>query len=275
MKIRILVIGCCLLLFACKKSATTTPSVPSSPSFVASITQYGTLVLRIDSLKYDTSHNLTELVHYDYDSTSGTPLLDTIYTVFSYATDSTPPTSYTVAGVIHQLGYDNMNRIIKDSSKDGSGNNVSFIYSANTIVYVQELFVPSYTITVDSLFLTNGNITTVLSYNPSSGGTDTLGEDYQYSAYNYTNPLYHPVMTHSIGPLLHFMTYDYYYQSTLADALSQKMATSVHATGTALAENPANLTSVITTDAQGRVIQSWPYLDGVLPLNGRIVYTYY
>jgi hypothetical protein len=258
--------------FSCRKSSVTTPA---TPSFVASITQYGNLIRRIDSLKYDTSNNITELVHYDYDSTGSTPVLDTIHTVFSYLNDSTTPTGYTSSGTLHQLIYDSLNRIIKDSSKDGSGNTVSFSYSTNIIVYTKELFVPSHMITVDSLFFTNGNISRVLSYNPSSSGIGSLGEDYQYSGYAYTNPLYHPAITHSIGPLLHFMTYDYQYQSSLADALSQKMATVLHATGTELPEDPAYLTSAITTDAQGRVIQSWPYLSGVFPLKGRIVYTYY
>jgi hypothetical protein len=275
MKMIVVIIGLSGLFFSCSKTRISVPSIPSSPSFVASITQYGNLIRRIDSLKYDTSNNLTEIVHYDYDSTGSTPLLDTIYTVFSYATDSTPPTSYTAAGILHQLTYDSLNRIITDSSKDGSGTNVSFSYSTNIIVYTHEVFIPSHSVIVDSLFLTNGNISKVLSYNPSSSGMGTLGEDYQYSGYGYSNPLYHAVMTRSIGPLLHFMTYDYQYQASLADALSQKMATVVHATGNELTEDPAYLTSAITTDARGRVIQSWPYLSGVIALKGRIVYTYY
>jgi hypothetical protein len=272
MKMTIIVIGFSVLFFSCSKTSIT---VPSTSSLVASITQYGNLIRTVDSLKYDTSNNLTELVHYDYDSTLGTPVLDTIHIVFSYLTDSTPPTGYTSAGILHQLMYDSLNRIIKDSSKDGSGTTVSFSYSSNIIVYTKEVFIPSHGIIVDSLFLTNGNIYKVLSYNPSSSGIGTLGENYQYSAYSYSNPLYDSAMTGSIGPLLHFMTYDYQYQSTLADALSQKMATTVHATGTELPYDPAYLTSVITTDGRGRVIQSWPYLSGVIPLKGRIVYTYY
>ena len=271
MRIMILAICFCMFLFSCKKTNVITLS---SHSFVSSISQYKSNIRRVDSIMYDTSNNIAQLVHYDYDSSGSSPILDTIYTVFSYLTDSTPPNAYTSGGIAHQLMYDSLKRVVKDSSKDGSGNTVSFTYSTNTIVYVKELFVPSHSITVDSLFLTNGNISKVLSYNSSSGGIGTLGETYQYSAYSYSNPLYDSVMTKSIGPLLHFMTYDYYYQSSLADALSQKMATRLHATGSALSIDPADLTSVIKTDAYGRVTESQPYYYG-FAYNGRIVYTYY
>jgi hypothetical protein len=272
MKIAITLIGLSILIFSCKKATVNGPSIPS---YIASITQYASKIRRVDSLKYDTSYNIAEIVHYDYDSSGSTPVLDTIPTVFAYMTDSTPPVTYSQSGFTHKLEYDGQNRVIKDSTEDGTANYTAFSYSNNCIVYYREVFIPSHSITVDSLFFTNGNITTVKSYNPSSGGVGTLGEDYEYGNYIDANPAYHPVITNTIGPLLHFMLYDYYYATTEADMLSHKMAGSLHATGTALSVDPAVFTSVIETDGQGRVVQSTPYYQGVLPVNGRIVYTYY
>jgi hypothetical protein len=272
-----LAVLCCVavILFSCTKGKNNSPVVNDLPttsdsSYLASIKNYAPGYKLVDSFGYDTGKRVTSFVQYVFDSTQGSPHAGHTTMMFSYAnSNSVVPASYTATYLggatneVHQLYYDNQNRIIKDTaSAAGSGFKVTYYAYSNNSIISTVLFDGTYDDTqVDTMFLNNGNIAqTNIYYHQSPDSAYTI---LSFSSYN--NPGYHSAIASTIGPLLNIFSIDNF---AGIDFVSKKLA--IGASVTDDGSTPASITYTVTPDSKGRV--------GELTnpgLSGESIYSYY
>ncbi|MBN9380401.1 MAG: hypothetical protein J0H74_06530 [Chitinophagaceae bacterium] len=213
-----------IFVASCTKSTTppthpgggTGPSNPPSNGNYLSSIRDGQSSDLLDSFSYDNSNRLTKIVVY-YGSGSGiinigsikidgsNPSTSTV--TFSYAGNSTAPASYTVVNSfdqkshLHQLQYDGQNRIIKDTALDNSGYATTWTYPNGNIA--ARLNSGSDGQILDTLFLTNGNITAQYTYLVgNTGRPDTVVNSTTSTYSSIVNPNYHQAIASTYGPLL-------------------------------------------------------------------------
>lgn len=215
-----------ILAASCTKNTNPTPpgsgpgssNPPSNNNYLSSI-RSGKSSTLLDSFTYDNSNRLTKIIiSYGTDSSvinigpikigGNNPSSSTV--TFSYAGSNTFPASYTIVNSfdqkshLHQLYYDGQNRIIKDTALDNSG-------------FVKTLSYPNGNIAsriyggsgggqiLDTLFLTNGNVTVEHSYifdNTETERQDTVFNSIKFTYSTVVNPNYHQAIASTYGPLL-------------------------------------------------------------------------
>jgi hypothetical protein len=257
MKNLFLVVTISLFLFSCKKDSTSPNNNPTgSTAYVSSIRFVSPQTQQVDSLMYDTAHHIVQFLQYDYDSTGTTPIADSITVVFSFAPNATVPQSYTYSHIgqgdvndVHDLTYDANSRIIKDTSLSGTGFVTSFSYPTNIIASTILFEGSYYDNQLDSLFLSNGNVTTNRVYYSNMSYTETLSGSGQFGYSSYANPAYYPAIANSVGPLLNLLTYDGFGGYT--DFNSKELIDQISGTGGGLPPIPVNINWA--TDNKGRV----------------------
>jgi hypothetical protein len=267
------VFACLLATASCKKNGPSTSS--NSPSTYLSSVHIASVGSQlVDSLRYDPDHHLLLFAQYDFDTTSGTPESDSIVTTFSYAAGSGVPNGYTntfsTSSDPHQLSYDAQNRIIKDTSLNGSGYVAFYTYpNGNTSSNV--LFDgTALNNQIDTLFLSGGNIVAFHIYYPNYGQTaDSLSGSVQFTYSAYANPAYHADLAGSIGPLLYNLSLDGY--GGYEDFLSKDVFQSISATASGSVPG-YSLTLNANRDASGRVVQLFSPSLPVSTYNVRFFY---
>jgi hypothetical protein len=225
------------LLFSCKKTPQSQPYVTLPSLAYISNDQIGSHV--VDSFVYNTDHdNLGEFWVVNYD-TSIVVYQNDFSFIFYFSANNHLPDSCLYNGTdIHQLTYDNQNRIIKDT---GSGVVTYFTYPSNAIVCT-EYSGGSVPAIIDTLGLSNGNVVSEYYYVANISGTSDSSvsmEHYTYSS--YANPLYSSAIANTIGPLVYFLDQDHN-----ADPISQKMFST---------SNEINNIGIVT-DSHGRIAQA-------------------
>jgi hypothetical protein len=274
MKKTIAIISLCVYIYSCKPDV---PSQPSTPAYLSSINQTSSQYRLVDSFQYDTSHHITALFRYIYDTTQGPPILDSGSAVFSFQPNAAVPDGYLYNdlyegyyNVSHQLTYDGQNRIIKDTAIGGSGFVTYYTYSAGLIAantYNNGTFDDQ----SDSLFFTNGNLSEErVYYNNYTQTADSLAGDIHYSYGSHTSPAYHSEEAVTVGPLIHTMEYAGGVMN--ADPISPNIPSSFSGTGGGLI--PGTFTVNLTTNPQGRITAAALSYSGI-SLNGKAIYTYY
>jgi hypothetical protein len=252
------------LLFSCTKSPSGSNPNNNSTStyFVSSIRSYSSGEATIDSFAYDTSHALVTFAQYEYDSTQGTPIKDSIITTFLFQGNSGLPTSYTTLqdGSLQQdfLSYDGQGRIVKDTSATESFVTY-YSYPANKVISTM-LFDGTINgdVQIDTLLLSNGNITSNHINEDGQLAIETFGFA------GYANPLYYPGIANSVGPLLFNLTLDGY--GGIGDYISKNTISSISGTGGDLPPIPIPISFSI--DSKGRVWKETVFGDE------QLTYTY-
>jgi YD repeat-containing protein len=223
MKKLLLILGVAVILFSCKKSAST-----ASPSaLVSSVVYYNPSTQNsvTFNLKYNSSQQITQLSYYSYDTSGGTPYLDsgTYYFTVNAATNlpsaymiNSRKTGYTSNDIeTHDLFYDGQGRVIKDTMISGQanpGDSVAnyFSYPSNRIL-VRDYSMYAYdpvngygwgASAVDTINLSNGNIINQNEYEQDGTGWDPQYSYIVNSYSNYANPFNNPHFSNSLGPLL-------------------------------------------------------------------------
>src|ERR1700743_855312 len=84
------------LTFSCKKTNSGGGGSSSGPNstYLSSVISYSPQQKVVDSFSYDSLHRLIRFSQYDYDSTSGSPLYNSLSANFTYQDNATSPTRY-------------------------------------------------------------------------------------------------------------------------------------------------------------------------------------
>ena len=247
-----------LLMASCKKSGSGN-NTSSNDYYVSSESLYSYPTRVVDSFTYDNTHRLTVFAQYKYDTTSGSPQSDGLITTFSYSGSSQVPASYTLtqlsngpAGDVHQLSYDGQKRIIKDTSVSGSGYVNYFSYPGSNIVSRLLFDGTAADDQVDTVFFTNGNVTSQHIYYPNDAGTaDSLSGSPGYGYSTSVNPLYHSGIAGTTGVLLNLLAYDGFGGSV--DFLSANALNMASNLGDGLPPGTV-LNFTVVPDSKGRVV---------------------
>ena len=251
------ILGLALLAGSCKKSGSG-PNTPSNSSYVSSVRSHTTKAQLVDSFTYDNTHRLTVFAQYQYDTTSGTPFFDGLVATFSYTGTSQTPASYTFKQVsngansdLHKLYFDGQNRVVKDTSVSGSGYVNYFSYPGGNLVSRVLFDGTAGNNQIDTVFLSNGNMSTQHIYYPNYAGTaDSLSGAPQYGYSSSLNPLYHPEIAGSMGLLLNLLAIDGY--GGLSDFISPNAINKEWNLGNG-APAGYTLNFNLSSDSQGRV----------------------
>lgn len=168
---------------------------------------------------------------------------------------SAPPSSYTLSynGITdpHVLSYDGQGRISKDTSLSGSGFVVYFSYPNGNIATTVLFDGSPLNNQIDTLFMSDGNISAAHIYLPNDAGTaDSLEAAVKYGHSSANNPAYHSAISASIGPLLYILEFDGY--GGFLDPISQKAFNSVSGIADGLPGN-TSITYSQTNDSKGRL----------------------
>jgi hypothetical protein len=205
-----LIAFCIFLAFSCKKSNSDNGSTPASNYYLSSVVSYSPQQKIIDSFCYDSLHRVDTFMQTIYDTTSGTPQYNTFTAQFLYQSTNTYPSYYNYYDVplgnygdYHILSYDANNRITKDTSLSGSGYVTYYSYPNNNIAATVLFEGTTQDNQIDTLFVTNGNISSGTYYTSDiPGQPDQQQADVQYTYASTANPAYHAAISNSIGPLL-------------------------------------------------------------------------
>jgi hypothetical protein len=224
-----------ILALSCKKDISTS-SVNASAGTTTSYSYYSPAnhYFEKDTLLYNTNQNLVKISHYDYDSSAGPTLVyvDSGSYTFTVNPSTGYPSSYTILWYssaldvsqdeIHNLFYDNQNRLIKDSlaqnlvSSNDAHLRVYYTYSGNNIfcnAYSQSS--PDSISYTDTITLNNGNVIRRSAYTGDLSSNFQVVFDTVYNYSDYVNPLYNANLALNIGLLL--------FDDNLFDALSRQL----------------------------------------------------
>jgi hypothetical protein len=212
-----------LVFFSCTK--TSTPNL--GPAFQDSLPNSFSLYLPqlhskgVEMFGYDAQTQLATINAYSYDTSSGTPAIDSFFVSFTLGSVGVPPSAFDEiyhfqgdppAGESehHVLFYDTQNRVILDSITASTTSNFAvqhYLYDINGNTTVQWLFgdpqTPgSYAISqIDTMFIQSENILTDINYSFTDG---TLNHLFTRNYSSHVNPLYNPALANSLGCLLVF-----------------------------------------------------------------------
>ncbi|HWK05171.1 MAG TPA: hypothetical protein VNS58_16135 [Puia sp.] len=211
---------------------------------------------------YDKQHQLAALHSYSYDTSTGSPFIDSFSVVFALTGSTTPPPSYDIlyqyhwalpGGLLehHELYYDNQNRVVRDSI--AAGNNGTNLTSVH--FYYDSINTVGQNLGYDT---TLGNQVTVGETDTFQIQSDNIVYDLRYTqpgyfflhlySYLYTtnvNPLYNQTFANSLGCVLVFHGF--------ADFRSKNLPSEAVKTDGVLPGVGLNYSW--TTDSIGRVIQ--------------------
>lgn len=264
--LKTLCLSLCLtaLLGGCSKHNSTPTNVPVDLSSARFYTPH---IQVIDSFHVDFNKRIIQYTQYKDDTTGGFPATDSIVAIFVYSGGATTPTSFTLSrpsvglSDLHQLTYDAQGRIIMDTSAGGFG--AHFSYPGSNIATRLNYGSTPGTIKADTLFITNGNVSSLRIYISNSGGTgDSLYSAMTFARSTLPNPGYRQQAAENMGVLLFHLSilgfngYADFVSPTIADNLIQ------------IYPNSQSILLSFLTDSQGRVITA--YIAGV-PLS---VYSY-
>jgi hypothetical protein len=212
-----------LVFFSCTKTSSPNlgPAIQDSlpNSFSLYLPQVHTK--GVEMFSYQAQTQLVAINAYSYDTSGGTPAIDSFFVSFTLGTVGVPPSAYDEiyhfqgdppAGESehHVLVYDAQNRVIMDSITLSTTGNFAvqhYLYDNNGNTTVQWLFgdpqTPgSYAISqIDSMFIQSENIMIDINYSFSDG---TLNHLFTRNYSSHNNPLYNPALANSLGCLLVF-----------------------------------------------------------------------
>lgn len=265
---------CALVVLSCKKSGSSNNS-SNSDVWLSSVSAIAPQTRAVDSFSYDSAHRVLKFAQYKWDTSGGSPAAGSEIATFALpAGASAPPSSYTLTyngnTDPHVLTYDGQGRISKDTSLSGSGFVVYFSYPNGNIATTVLFDGSPLNNQIDTLFMSNGNISAAHIYLPNDAGTaDSLEAAVKFGYSSNNNPAYHSAISASIGPLLYILQFDGY--GGALDPISQKALNSVSGLGDGLPGNSA-ITYNQTTDSKGRLSQMTTSFG---PAAGYILYSYY
>jgi hypothetical protein len=263
-----------LWVVSCKKSGSSNNN-RNNNAWLSSVVSLQPQTRVIDSFYYDSSHRITRLSQYQYDSSQGSPTFGALTVQFAYPAGTTSqPTSYLYvfgsSADIHALTYDAQGRISRDTSVSGTGYVAHYSYPGGNIATTVLFDGTPMNNQIDTMFLSGGNVTSLRIYYPNTAGTaDSLGGEVNFGFTSLANPAYHTDMTNSIGPLLYILQLDGFGSSV--DPISQHAFNTFGGTGSGLPPG-VSLKYNQTTDSQGRLIELSSSLG---PVAGSISFTYY
>jgi hypothetical protein len=212
-----------VVFFSCTKTSSPNlgPAIQDSlpNTFSLYLPQHRTKAVEI--FGYEAQTQLATINAYSYDTSSGSPVIDSFSVSFTLGTAGAPPSAYDEiyhfqgdppAGESehHMLVYDTQNRVIMDSitvSTISSFTVQHYLYDNNGNTTVQWLFgdpqTPgSYVINqIDTMYVQNENILTDINYTVTDGTLNHLFTR-NYSA--HINPLYNSALANSLGCLMVF-----------------------------------------------------------------------
>lgn len=265
-----------LFIVSCHKNNGAGNSPTSNDNYLSSVVTWSGQQILVDSFSYDGSHRLARYGQYVYSAGSTTPDQGWSAT-FALPGNDAPPTAYTYTTLdnpgaqdLHQLSYDGNGRIIKDTSLSGTGFVAYYTYPSNAIATTVYFDFDVRDHQVDTLFMSNGNISKEKVYYPNAAYTaDSLEGSTQYSFSGVTNPAWHPAVANSIGPLLFILNIDDY--GSPLDPLSKNAFSKVGIVDTGLPVG-YGYTFNQQTDSKGRLVQLTP-VGGAA--GDKVVYNYY
>jgi hypothetical protein len=209
--------------FSCNKtnSPNPTPSIQDSLPKTFSLYLPQKHAKAVEIFGYNTQTRLTTIHAYSYDSSAGTPVIDSFSVSFTLTSASEPPSAYdeiyhfqgdppSGESEHHALFYDNQMRVTIDSITVSTANNFAvqhYQYDNNGNTTVQWLFgdpqTPgSYTVSqIDTMLIQNENILTDINYTTSDG---TLNHLFTRSYSAHINPFYNAALANSLGCLMVF-----------------------------------------------------------------------
>lgn len=261
----------CVVVFAsCHHSGSSDGGSPVNNSYLASASTVSQGSMITDSFSYDDQHRVARFAQYATDGTHSS----VITFDFTFSGGNALPAGYTYtfdtdAPKSHVLEYDGQGRIIKDTSLSGDQFVTYYTYSGNYIINTI-LFDGTYNdAQIDSLKVTDGNITGTKVWGADQGAWEKQG-DVTLGHVTAANPGYKEPVANAIGPLLYVLTlYNYGgYNDFISKALTNKI------TGTADGLPPGGYNWSVSVDASGRV--SAISLTGAgVPAGSKTVFTYY
>jgi hypothetical protein len=273
---------CVFFGLSCKKNHSSTNNTPNADVWLMQVTTYVPKKIFNDVFfAYDNAHRVYEFGQDKLDSSGSSPIQSSEIVIFSEPADvSAPPSAYTVGyddtssnyngpTDSHELSYDSQGRISKDTSLSGSGYVAYFSYPNGNIATTVLFDGTPQNNQIDTLFMSDGNISAAHIYLPNDAGTaDSLEAVVQYGYSALINPAYHPAISASIGPLLYILQLDGY--GGPGDFISQKAFNSVSGVGDGLPGNTA-ITYSQRTDSRGRL---YVMSASIGPPNNYISYSY-
>jgi hypothetical protein len=265
-----------LFLFcACKKTNSSHNTHSNANDWLSSVTNFSLVERVVDSFSYDSFHRIVSFQQFAYDTSGGYPSAGRWSAIFSLPADSSaPPSAYTndITGTpeSHLLSYDGQGRIVKDSSAGASGWIIYFSYPDDNIAITALYFGTVAYGFVDTLFMSGGNLAGYHIYKPNTAGTaDSLEGVVKYGFSAVANPVYHPSIARSIGPLIYIFQVSGY--GGIFDAVSENVLNSISGQIAGLPSGVAFPFDLVT-DSQGRLTQQSADYGGGF---ARIVYRYY
>jgi hypothetical protein len=269
---------CLLLIFSCKKSNSGNESAATAAnSYLSSVVAYSPQQRVVDFFSYDSAHRLDSFVQTVYDTSSGIPEYGTFQVQFIYQGANVYPSYYNLYdtlqgnyGDYHLLSYDGQGRISKDTSLSGSGYVDYFTYPNNNIASTVLWEGTADNNQIDTLFITNGNISAEHIYTSDIPGQPDVSQGaVNYGFSSIPNPGYHADISNSIGPLLTIMGIDGY--GSAADFISKNALDQLSGIGSGLPTG-TTITYTLTKDSKGRLATMSASYGGV---TGKDVYSYY
>jgi hypothetical protein len=263
------------LIFSCKKSNSGGNSTTATSTYLSSAVSWSPQQKIVDSFSYDSLHRLTQFSQLTYDTTSGSAQYYSSNVEFTYQDNATSPTRYVYSDTllgdysdIHILSYDGQGRIVKDTSYSGSDYVAYYSYPnnnpASTVLFEGTIDDNL----IDTLFLTNGNISSEHVYNSDvPGQPDVLDGDVQYGFSSTANPAYHSAITSSIGPLLATLEINGF--GGFVDFISKNAVNKLSGIADGLPPGTV-LNYTLTNDSKGRLSQM-----AFVGASGGIVFHYY
>lgn len=259
-----LILVICVSASSCNKNSSA-PSTPSGQdsllkSFSVYTPQTHTEIMEL--FTYDNQSRLAAIQAYSYDSSGGSPVVDSFLVSLTLDANAQPPLSYdetfhlqgdAPAGESehHLLSYDPQNRVTTDSISVSTVSNFSsqhFQYDNQGNTSIQWLFgdpqTPgSYTVSqIDTMNIQNETIVTDVNYSVPDG---TLNRLYSRSYSTQVNPLYNASLANSLGCLMVFNNFlDFRSKYLPSKFIDQEDG------------SPTITTNYLwTTDATGRVVK--------------------
>lgn len=278
-KIRFLFLCCAVLFFSCKKNGSPGggATIDATKFYVSTVRSYAPGQQNVDSFTYNSANLLTKYVQYQFDSTGGSPQSDSLIFVFSYSGSSPVPASYSFSqpsfgtiNEVHNLSYDGQNRITSDICPARTGFVTNYTYpQTNLAATLQFSSGSGLDNQIDTLTLSNGNMSSEIVYYPNDAGTaDSLEGTLHFAYSSNGNPLYHPQISGTIGHLLFILSFDGF--NNFVDFNSKEMTNSI--TNIQAGQPPVTIKFSLSTDSKGRISQA--NYSG-FPSAYRIVYSYY
>jgi hypothetical protein len=212
-----------LVFFSCNKTSSPNP-IPSTQDTIPKVYSLylpQTHVKIVEMFGYDAQSQLASIRGYQYDSSNGTPFVDSFLVSLTGATSTQPPTAYSAVFHLagdppagnteqHMLLYDGQNRVTTDSMTAATTNtfvSIHFIYDAFGNTTIQWLFgnpqsAGSYMVSlIDTMYIQQETVLTDINY---SEPTQTFNRLFSRSYSTHINPLYQSSLANSLGCLMNF-----------------------------------------------------------------------